>query len=73
MAEQNTDSIKKILTLAREKDKPVIIMYMSKKEITRRKIRVLSVDEHRVYAYCYLREKNRFFLFENMLSVQFCE
>lgn len=63
----------KVLRLSLELNKPVVIMYMGKNGISRRKIRVIRMEEKRVYAYCYLREANRYFIFDNILSAQFCE
>ena len=65
--------MEKVLKLSMEMNKPVIIMYMGKKGISRRKIQVLSIEEGKVFAYCYLREKNRSFVISNILSAQLCE
>lgn len=65
--------MEKVLKLSLEMNKPVIIMYMGKNGISKRKIQVLSIEDDKVLAYCYLREKNRSFIISNILSAQLCE
>lgn len=45
-------------------------MYQGKTGITRRKIRIKKIENGKIHAYCYLRERDRVFLLENILSVQ---
>lgn len=60
--------MKKILNFALRENRPCIIYYQGKDEITRRKILISKIYEDKIYAYCYLREKNRYFKIENILS-----
>ena len=62
--------MEKIIKLSLTLNKPIIIMYMGKKGISRRKIQPLKIEDGRIYAYCYLREKHRYFIIDNILSAQ---
>jgi coproporphyrinogen III oxidase-like Fe-S oxidoreductase len=64
--------IEHILKASLERDMIVTIMYQKGNEITRRNIKVLSIDNEHVKAYCYLRKENRVFRKKNILSAAFC-
>lgn len=65
--------MEKILKLSLELNKPVVIMYMGKNGISRRKVKVVRLENDRIYAYCFLRERYRYFIIENILSAQFLQ
>ncbi len=54
-----------------EDNKMIRIVYDNKGIITERDIRVLSMKDDRISAYCYLRESKRIFLMENILAAEF--
>lgn len=54
-----------------EQNRMVEIIYMSESGvITQRKIQVLSIEEDRIRAFCYLRQLKRTFKVSNILSAQ---
>lgn len=65
--------MEKVLKLSLELNRPIVIMYMSKKGISRRKIKIMRLEDDRIYAYCFLREKYRYFIIDNILSAQLAE
>lgn len=56
--------------LNNSKDKDCVIIYMSSKEITQRKIHIYTVDDHYVKAFCYLKGEMRTFHKEGILSAK---
>ena len=63
--------MKGLLTRSLESQQPIEVIYMnSKGEISQRTIRVLSVTDLHVKAYCYARKQIRTFNKENILSGQ---
>lgn len=48
--------------------KAVTIIYQKGNEITERKVRVTSIKENEITAYCYLRHQYRHFKKENILA-----
>lgn len=65
--------LEKVLKLSIELGKPIIIIYMGKKGISRRKIKLIRIEDKRIYAYCFLREKYRYFVIDNILSAQLAD
>ncbi|MDP3387959.1 MAG: hypothetical protein Q8S24_12035 [Eubacteriales bacterium] len=54
-----------------EDNKMIRIVYDNKSTITERDIRVLSIKDNRITAFCYLRGSKRTFLMENILAAEF--
>lgn len=65
--------LRMIFERALEKDSRVRIIYAGSSGFTERKLRVISMDDSGVSAYCYLRRQKRKFLFANILSAQICD
>jgi len=65
--------LKMIFERALLNDSRVIMIYEGRDGFTERKVRVISVDDTGVSAYCYLRRGKRKFLYKNILSAQICE
>ena len=63
--------VEHILRASLDRELIVTIMYIKDTEITMRNIKVLSMDEDHIKAYCYLRKQNRVFKKENILSAAF--
>jgi hypothetical protein len=60
------------LKISLEKNKLITIIYQKGSEITRRDIKVMGLDGNHVRAFCYLRNQNRIFIRENILSAAWC-
>lgn len=54
-----------------EKNKIIRIIYDNKGIITERDIRVLSIKDDKIIAFCYLRKSKRTFIIENILAAEF--
>lgn len=50
--------------------RPISIIYMSEKGITKRNIKVIKFKDDKVEAYCYLRKEKRIFKMDKILGVQ---
>ncbi|WP_339213972.1 hypothetical protein [Ornithinibacillus sp. FSL M8-0202] len=50
------------------KEKIVIVYIDSKNNVTQRYVRVISMDDDSIVAFCFWRKKVRTFKFENILS-----
>lgn len=65
--------INHILKASIERNCIVTIIYQKENEITQRNIKVVEITGNRVKAFCYLRNENRTFRLENILSASFCK
>ncbi|PTY79708.1 hypothetical protein B5V89_03895 [Heyndrickxia sporothermodurans] len=66
--------MKGIFLLAKNTGQTLEIIYFSKlNQFSQRKIKVLSIGENSICAFCYLRNKRRVFKLENILSVEICK
>jgi predicted DNA-binding transcriptional regulator YafY len=62
-----------ILKASLERGKIICIIYLKDNEITERKIKVFHIDNGNIKAYCFLRNQNRIFKIENILSATFAD
>ncbi|SCY05438.1 hypothetical protein [Alkaliphilus peptidifermentans] len=62
-----------MLNYSYENKAVITIMYQKGVEITQRQIKVLSINEVTVHAYCYKRRANRFFKKEYVLAAMIPE
>ena len=60
-----------ILKMSQEQHRIITIIYQSGDNITQRNIQVTDIQEGNVRAFCYLRNQNRIFKIENILSADF--
>ncbi|RKQ29665.1 hypothetical protein [Oceanobacillus halophilus] len=61
----------KLLLQSINQQKRLYIIYLSNtNQITKRMIRVIRINEDRVLAYCYFKQKFRIFKLENILAVE---
>jgi len=67
------DIVLSALKMALKKDKPVIIMYESKGDISQRRIFVRKLSEDSVFAYCTKKKSLRVFKLKNILSAVIAE
>ncbi|QQZ07852.1 hypothetical protein [Heyndrickxia vini] len=66
--------VKGIFQYALNTGQKLEIIYISKlNQFSQRKIKVLSVGEDSISAFCYLRNNRRVFKLENILSVEICK
>lgn len=63
--------VEHILKASLERSYIVNIIYDNRGEITQRNIRVHSIQNGTVMAFCFLRNQNRIFKIENILSAEF--
>lgn len=68
-----TDITKKILKHAMEQDKPVIIVYMGKEEMSQRRVYLRSMSEDKITAYCTHKKGLRVFLTQRILSAKLAD
>lgn len=61
-----------ILKASQEQNRIITIMYQSGKEITKRNIRVIDMDESKIKAMCYLRHQPRIFRKDCILAADYC-
>lgn len=57
-----------ILKTSLSSKRVVTIIYQKGNEITERKVRVISIKENEIIAYCYLRHEYRHFKKDNILA-----
>ena len=67
------DIVLSALKMALKKDRPVIIMYESKGDITQRRIFVRKLSQDSVFAYCTQKKSLRVFKLSNILSAVLAE
>ncbi|HHV95250.1 MAG TPA: hypothetical protein GXX37_02055 [Clostridiaceae bacterium] len=60
-----------ILKASRDQNRIITIIYQKGNVITKRNIRVLSIDGDTIKAYCYLRNSIRIFRRKNILAAEF--
>lgn len=65
--------INHVLKASLERNCIITIIYQKENEITQRNIKVLEIAGNRVKAFCYLRNENRTFKLECILSASFCK
>ena len=56
-----------------ERSKLITIIYLKDNEITERNIKVFEINNGNVRAFCFLRNQNRVFKIENILSASFSQ
>jgi len=60
-----------VLKASHDENRIITIIYQKGNVITKRNIRVLSMDEYTIKAYCYLRHGVRVFRRKNILAAAF--
>lgn len=54
-------------------DEKIEMVYVSRKgDFTKRKVKIISSNEHEIYGYCYMRKEVRRFTKENILAAYPC-
>lgn len=59
------------LKASRDRNIIISVIYSKGTEITQRNIKVFDIQDGNVKAFCYLRNQNRIFKIENILSTDF--
>ncbi len=62
-----------VLKFSLEQEIIVTIIYLKGSVITKRNIQALEIGDNTIKAYCYLRQQNRIFKRDNILSASFCK
>jgi predicted DNA-binding transcriptional regulator YafY len=62
--------IDKLISISIERNKPLKIIYQSKKGITQRTIRVISIQGNMIRAYCYAKGQYRNFYKDRILAAE---
>lgn len=64
--------VEQILRASRERGWIITIIYQKGEEISKRNIKVTEITKDKVKAFCFLRNENRIFKKDNILSAAFC-
>ncbi|MEF9864288.1 MAG: hypothetical protein RSA86_03375 [Christensenellaceae bacterium] len=65
--------VNKTLEIAHRDKKPVIIVYMGKKEMTQRRVYIRSIIDEKVTAYCTQKKGVRIFDIQRILSAKIAD
>ncbi len=63
--------VKYFLKASLERNRIINIIYLKDTEITERSIRVYEISNGNIKAFCFLRNQNRVFKIDNILSASF--
>ncbi|RLQ96332.1 hypothetical protein [Falsibacillus albus] len=64
--------MEKLLMYAAMSKDPVMLFYIDRfGKVTQRIIKVESIDEKYIKAYCFLRKQRRTFIIQNILAIEF--
>ena len=71
MGDMGIFMVEYFLKASQDRNIIINIIYSKGNEITQRNIRVFDIQDGNVKAFCYLRNQNRIFKIENILSADF--